>query len=404
MSKAPASQHLKELRTRGLIVAIFFILGACLAYGFQGPVIDSVLAPLKGQKLVYLNVTGGFNFIFMISIYAGIALALPVLIQQLYAFIRPALPEAAQQKSAKLILGSFVLLLCGMAFGYFVAVPNALVFLYSFADNFIDASLTADSYLSFVMAYTVGIGVVFQIPLILLLINSIKPFTPSGLFQSEKWVIVISFIVAAIITPTPDPINQSIIAGPVIVIYQVGVIIILHSIYKKRRAEKRLRKKELAAQRLSKKRGMTQVPASILDGYKTPEPIQTPRPVSSHAAQQHTPYQARPQVRPPVMNQMKPMQPKQQPYVQPVAKPFVQPIAKPVTQPIAQVPIYSQPAPKKTQSMDGFVTRPTKHQVVVPKRVQPQPVVRAIPRPASPNQRNFTIDGMYRPFPPQPIM
>ena len=355
MSKVPASQHLKELRTRVFIVAIFFIIGASLAYAFQGPVIDAVLSPLKGQKLVYLNPAGGFSFIFMVSIYSGIALAFPFLIQQLYAFIRPALPEAAQKKSSMLIVGSFLLLISGMAFGYFVAVPNALVFLYSFADQFIDASLTADSYLNFVIAYTIGIGIVFQIPLLLLLINTIKPFTPGGLMQSEKWVIVISFIVAAIITPTPDPINQTIIAGPVVVVYQIGVIIILASIFKKRRAEKKLRKKELAVQRLSKKRGIVTAPASKPTAHKAPTPIQNQRPVN-----------------------------------------------RPAFQPIASKP---QPTPAQTikpshaGSIDGFV-RPTHHQIVVPKRVQQQPVPRVAPRIPSPNQRHFSIDGMgmYNPL------
>ncbi|MDB5162494.1 MAG: Sec-independent protein translocase subunit TatC, sec-independent protein translocase protein TatC [Candidatus Saccharibacteria bacterium] len=362
MSKVPAGQHLKELRTRFFIVAIFFIIGASLAYAFQGPVIEAVLAPLHGQKLVYLNPAGGFSFIFMVSIYSGVAIAFPLLIQQLYAFVRPALPETAQQKSSMLIIGSFLLLIAGMAFGYFVAVPNALVFLYSFADKFIDASLTADSYLNFVIAYTIGIGIVFQIPLLLLLINSIKPFTPGGLMKSEKWVIVISFIVAAIITPTPDPINQTIIAGPVVVVYQIGVIIILASIFKKYRVEKKLRKKELRVQRLSKKRGMVAVPASDPEVYHAPTPLPTP-----HQA-------PRPAFKPaPQFADIKP-QPKPVQLMQPT----------------------------RPRSMDGFV-RPTHHQVVVPKRVQPQPAARALPRPASPNQRNFTIDGMYRPFQSQTI-
>jgi len=346
MSKVPASHHLKELRTRVFIVAIFFILGASLAYTFQAPVIDAVLAPLKGEKLVYLNPAGGFSFIFMVSIYAGVALAFPILIQQLYAFIRPALPENAQKKSSKLIIGSFLLLIGGMAFGYFVAVPNALVFLYSFADKFIDASLTADSYLNFVIAYTIGIGIVFQIPLLLLLINSIKPFTPGGLMKSEKWVIVISFIVAAIITPTPDPINQTIIAGPVVVVYQIGVIIILASIFKKHRAAKKLRKTELAVQKLSKKRGLVAPTPSKPAAHKTPTPVHHHQPV-------------------------------------PIFQPIVQP-----------KPVQSTPA----RSMDGFV-RPTHHQIAVPKRAQAQPVPRIAPRVPSSNQRNFTIDGMYRPLP-----
>ena len=291
----------------------------------------------------------------MVSIYSGIALAFPFLIQQLYAFIRPALPEAAQKKSSMLIVGSFLLLISGMAFGYFVAVPNALVFLYSFADQFIDASLTADSYLNFVIAYTIGIGIVFQIPLLLLLINTIKPFTPGGLMQSEKWVIVISFIVAAIITPTPDPINQTIIAGPVVVVYQIGVIIILASIFKKRRADKKLRKKELAVQRLSKKRGIVTAPASKPAAHKAPTPIQNQRPVNRPAFQ---PIASKPQPAP------------------------VQPLK-----------------PSHAGSIDGFV-RPTHHQVVVPKRVQQQPVPRVAPRIPSPNQRHFSIDGMgmYNPL------
>ena len=360
MSKVAASQHLKELRTRVFIVVIFFIIGASLAYAFQAPVIDAVLSPLKGQKLVYLNPAGGFSFIFMVSIYSGVALAFPILIQQLYAFVRPALPQTAQKKSSMLIIGSFLLLISGMAFGYFVAVPNALIFLYSFADQFIDASLTADSYLNFVIAYTIGIGIVFQIPLLLLLINSIKPFTPGGLMKSEKWVIVLSFIVAAIITPTPDPINQTIIAGPVVVVYQIGVIIILSSIFKKHRAEKRLRKKELAALRLSKKNSLVSVPASKPAQHKAPTPIENHRPVHRPAFQ---------------------------PVIQPVkAKPQISQVTK-LTKPV---------------SMDGFI-RPTHHQIIVPKRVLPQPALRAVPRPASPNQRHFTIDGMgaYRPFQPQ---
>jgi sec-independent protein translocase protein TatC len=359
MSKTTAGQHLKELRTRGLIVAIFFIIGACLAYYFQAPVIDAVLAPLEGQKLVYLNPAGGFSFIFMISIYAGVAFAFPVLIAQLYSFIRPALPEHAQKKSSSLIIGSFLLLFAGMAFGYFVAVPNALVFLYAFADEFINASLTADSYLSFVIAYTIGIGIVFQTPLVLLLINTIKPFTPGGLMQSEKWVIVISFVVAAIITPTPDPINQTIIALPIVVVYQIGVVIIMMSIFKKHRAAKKLRRKELIAQRKSKKRGLVTVPAT----KETGQTAQPPVPTTTR---------------------------------RPVHRPALQPATQ-TMKPVAIKP--PQPMQKKAVSMDGFI-RPTNHKVVVPKRVQPQPVRATVPRPPSPNQRNFTIDGLgaYRPL------
>ena len=362
MSKAPAGQHLKELRTRFFIVALFFIVGACLAYTFQPQVIDAVLAPLKGQKLVYLNPAGGFNFIFLISIYAGLALAIPILIQQLYAFVRPALPETAQKKSSSLIIGSFLLLIAGIAFGYLVAVPNALTFLYSFADAYIDSSLTADSYLNFIIAYTIGIGLVFQIPLLLLLINSIKPLTPGGLMKSEKWVLLVSVVIAAIITPTPDPVNQLIIAGPVIIVYQIGVVIILISLHKKHRAAKKLAKKTLSHEIKEK---------------IAPAPHIAPQPVASYAPATNT-YAYSTQTQ---------QQPQNVESTQTLA-------AKPITAP-------THVAVKK-QTMDGFIrpTRPVTQQIVIPKRTQPpvQPVTRNVSRPVNPNQRNFSMDGMYRPF------
>lgn len=243
MTKVSVKKHLKELQWRLMIVAFFFIAGACLAYNYQAQLIPLLLDPLHGEKLVYLNPAGGFSFIFLISIYAGMALGLPVLMQQIYSFLKPALPEAARRKSTVIIISSFALMIGGVAFGYFVAVPNALNFLYGFADAYVTASLTAESYLNFVIAYTIGIGIVFQIPLLLLLIHTIKPLTPGGLLKSERWVIVGSFIIAAIITPTPDPINQAIIAVPVIVVYQLGVVAILFSIAKQRRIQKRANKR-----------------------------------------------------------------------------------------------------------------------------------------------------------------
>ena len=238
MTKMSAKRHLRELQWRLVLVAAFFIIGACLAYSYQETLIPLLLDPLKGEKLVYLNPAGGFSFIFQISLYAGIALAFPVLLQQLYSFLRPALPTVAQRRSSIIIISSLILLVAGIAFGYLVAVPSALTFLYGFADQYINASLTAESYLNFIIAYTIGIGIVFQLPLLLLLIHAIKPMKPGGLLKSEKWVVLVAFIVAAIITPTPDPINQAIIAGPVIIVYQIGVVAVLMSIARARRRTK----------------------------------------------------------------------------------------------------------------------------------------------------------------------
>lgn len=237
------ADHVRELRTRLMIVAALFLAASCLAYYFREPLLSLLLSPLEGRKLVYLNPAGGFNFIFLVSIYVGMAAAAPIFVWQLYCFLRPVLPPRVQRYSGRLLLGSMLLLVAGVLFGYFMAIPGALHFLYSFADEYVTASLTADSYLNFVVAYTLGLGVVFQLPLLLLIFHWIRPLKPGGLFKSERWVIVGAFVAAAIITPTPDPLNQTIIALPIVAIYQIGVVLVLLSICKQRKLAKQAAKR-----------------------------------------------------------------------------------------------------------------------------------------------------------------
>lgn len=235
----PIMSHIRELQLRFVLSAVILLIGASLAYAFRDQVIHILLQPLAGQQLVYLTPGGGFSFILLVSIYAGLALAAPIAIHQLYCFVRPALSKRVQRHSAFILISSIILLIGGVAFGYFLAIPGALNFLQEFAGTYVEPNLTAESYLNFIVAYTLGLGLVFQLPLLLLLIHWIKPIPPKKLFSSERWVIVLAFIIAAIITPTPDPLNQTIIALPVIVIYQLGVIGVLVSIYReKQRAKK----------------------------------------------------------------------------------------------------------------------------------------------------------------------
>ena len=262
MSKISIRKHLRELQWRLVIVAAFFLTAAIIAYFFQVEIITLLLAPIGDERLIYLNPAGGFSFIFLIATYSGFAVAFPILMQQAYLFMRPALPVKVRGKSLRILVASLLLLIAGITFGYFIAVPGALAFLYGFADAYIDASLTADSYLNFIVAYTIGVGIVFQLPLLLLLIHSISPISPRGLLQSEKWVILAAFILAAIVTPTPDPINQSIIAVPIIIVYQLGVIAILISIYRQRRYNKKQAKHQAKLRVTAEKESLKDTPLS----------------------------------------------------------------------------------------------------------------------------------------------
>jgi sec-independent protein translocase protein TatC len=226
-SQTSFSDHIAELRRRIFFVLLAFLVASSLAYNYRDNILGIIMQPLDGEKLIYLTPGGGFNFIFQVSMYAGLLAAAPVLIYQLYGFIRPALPKRAQRSSVIVVLVAFLLMLCGVAFGYFVAVPSALHFLSTFAGGDVTPNLTADSYLSFFLAYIAGLGILFELPLLLLFLHWIHPMTPGKLLKSERFVILFAFVAAALITPTPDMLNQAMIAIPLILIYQLGVIAVL---------------------------------------------------------------------------------------------------------------------------------------------------------------------------------
>jgi len=227
--------HIKELRNRLFVVAIVFLAVSALAYNYKDTLIYYLLKPLGDEKLIYLNPAGGFSFIFQVTMYVGIAAAVPFLVYNLYKFVAPALPGHARKHSAAVMLFSLLLLGVGVSFGYIFAIPGALSFLNNFAEGYVTASLTAESYLNFILAYTAGLGILFQLPLILMFIHWIHPLKPIGLLKFERYMVLIAFVAAAMITPTPDIMNQLVIALPIIVMYQMGFIAICISVHRQKR-------------------------------------------------------------------------------------------------------------------------------------------------------------------------
>ena len=234
--------HIVEFRRRLMWVALVFVGGSSLAYTYHKQLLEIIMSPLQGQKLVYLTPGGGFSFIFQVSIYTGLILSAPFIVHHIYSFIRPALPERAQRSAGKVVLASFALITLGISYGYFVAVPAALYFLSGFAGDSVTPTLTADSYLSFFLSYIAGLAVLSLVPLLIIFWHWIKPMTPRGLLKSERWVILLAFIAAAVITPTPDAANQAMIAGPVILLYQFGIAAVLVSIARQKRLLRRSKK------------------------------------------------------------------------------------------------------------------------------------------------------------------
>ena len=218
-------EHIRELQTRLFITGAAFILAAGVAYPFFDKIVALIVAPLgKEQELVYLTPSGAFNFMLQVCLYTGVIATLPVITYQIYRFIMPAFQKVHLRKALLFTVGSFVLAIVGVIFAYVVSLPAAIYFLTGFDLYHINPMLTVDSYFSFVMTYLLAGALLFQLPLIMLIINSIRPLTPKKLMSTQKHIILGSFIVSAIISPTPDALNQILLASPVIIMYQLGIV------------------------------------------------------------------------------------------------------------------------------------------------------------------------------------
>jgi sec-independent protein translocase protein TatC len=168
------------------------------------------------------------DFLFRVCAYTGIVFSLPVIIYQILKYFEPLMGH----KSMKFALfGSAIsafLAMAGMAFGYFAGLPAVLHFLFNqFSPTAeIKPLIAVQSYMSFVTLYMFGAALLFQVPLILLFINRFTRLKPRSLIKNERWFILGSFILAVLMNPTPNPIDQIMLAGPMILMYQVGILLV----------------------------------------------------------------------------------------------------------------------------------------------------------------------------------
>ncbi len=219
--------HVRELQGRLFAVVIVFVVISAAAYPFFDKIVNFILAPLgNDHELVYLTPGGAFSFIIQACMYVGFIGALPAIIYNIYRFIMPVMKKNTLNKALVFTVASLLLAIGGMAFAYYVSLPAALYFLTNFDLYHINPMLTIDSYFSFVMTYMLAGALLFQIPLIMLMINGATPLHPKKLMKFQDKIILGSFIVAAIISPTPDALNQTLLASPMVVMYQAGIVLV----------------------------------------------------------------------------------------------------------------------------------------------------------------------------------
>lgn len=284
--------HIRELQWRLAIVALAFLATGAAVYPFFDKIVALLLKPLGNNlSLVYLTPGGAFNFAVQVCIYAAMIGALPVTLYHIYRFVMPAVEKTTLRGVLGYSLSSLLLAAVGVAFSYFLALPAAIQFLTSFDLKNISPMLTVESYLSFVMTYLLAGALLFQLPLFMTIINRIKPMTPRMLMSGQRHVILWSVVFAAVISPTPDAVNQLLLAAPMIVMYQVGIVIIL--LKNRKRADKKskdgLLTRSVADNELAnhtakeiKPRPMEAKKVSVCPESETP--ILVKKPASNHAS------------------------------------------------------------------------------------------------------------------------
>ena len=219
--------HLGELRTRimwslgsagvGLVIAIFV----------TDPVMRFISRPLTkmGTDLVFTSPTEAFWTWMKVAMVLAVFISMPALLYQVWKFVSPGLHDHEKKYAAPFIIVGSLLFLIGGAFALLIIIPYASTFLVTFGqEKGWKAMITVSSYTDFVIKFALAFGIVFELPVVITILALIGVVTPQFLSKNRKYAILINFIVAAVLTPTPDMINQTLMAGPLCILYEIGII------------------------------------------------------------------------------------------------------------------------------------------------------------------------------------
>ena len=238
--KLPLTSHLYELRKRLITSFIAVGIGFVLCYAFAQNIFDILAAPLMdrmppGSSLIFTSVAEAFFTYMKVAFIAGLILSSPFILYQIWAFVAPGLYQHERRYVVPFVLGGTFFFAMGVLFGYYVAIPVGFKFLLGYATDFIRPMPSMKEYLTFSIKFLLAFGLVFEFPVVLVLLARIGVVDAKMLAKQRKYAILLVFIFAAVITPSPDLLSQVITAVPMIALYELSIL--LSRIFGKKRAE-----------------------------------------------------------------------------------------------------------------------------------------------------------------------
>lgn len=219
--------HLEELRKRLLYSFIAAAIGFIACWAFAEPIFAKLQEPLTkflapGDKLAYTRLTAPFFLYMKVAFFAGLFLAAPVILLQVWLFIAPGLYKKERRLALPFIIFGSAFFIIGGYFGWRFLLPATCSFFVETGKQF-KQMVTVDDYFSFASMIILACGIVFETPILIFFLARLGIVTPAFLMQKFKYAIVLSFVVAAIVTPTPDIVTQAALAVPMILLYLIGV-------------------------------------------------------------------------------------------------------------------------------------------------------------------------------------
>lgn len=254
-SKLPLTEHLSELRRRILIPLATLFAGFILAFTYSEEIFEVLSLPLKSElklsftnpyihkikkastPLVFLAPAEAFWMHMKISFVTALVISLPVIFSQFWRFISPGLLSKEKKYFLPFILSATALFFVGVSFCFFIVLPFAMTFLLGYKTGNIIPMISVGNYVDFCLKFILAFGVVFELPLIIVFLTKFGIVSPKMLVKQRKYAVLSSFIISAILTPTPDAFNQILMAVPIMLLYEIGIIL-SRVVYRKRKNAK----------------------------------------------------------------------------------------------------------------------------------------------------------------------
>ncbi len=228
--KMSLTEHLVELRKRltNSLIALGIGFGVC--YYYKDWIFDIVTRPLtqvlpKNSYLIYTGLTEAFFTYMKVAFFASLIITSPFILYQIWKFIAPGLLPKEKKYVVPFVISSSGLFITGVLFGYFIALPPAFEFFVSFNNQYLQAMLSFKDYLSLFVTFLLGFGLSFELPIFIFFLTKLGIVNSEKLSKQRRYTILIIFVVAAILTPSPDALSQILMAIPLMFLYEVSIFV-----------------------------------------------------------------------------------------------------------------------------------------------------------------------------------